>query len=261
MATALRFFGGFLIFIVALVIFYWRSIPYNWRTAVSALVGVSGLAMIIYGFTRKGLSVVSVEAIFFAQPYEASREIHSQYLSFLVFGAGLLLFAVAGYYSGLLKRFQWTEHILFVPLTLSFVFVVWRLLLEKTAAPNSLSSMIGVVWLPPAIGVFLAFELAGKKHRVKELIKALAVYAWAVRIPVAALMVALSFLKFGSHLDLSAITSINSPFGKLTYSPNTFRHHLNLIYIPQLLFWPLYTIVVGWFCGGLVFAFTPRRRR
>lgn len=260
MTTTVRFFGGFLVFVTALVIFYWRTIPYFWRNVISGLAGISGLATIIFGLTLKSPSVAGIEAIFFGTAYETSREIHAGYLSSLVFGLGLILFALAGCFPGLLKRFSWTEHILFVPLSLSVVFLIWRLLLEKTAAPSALSSMIGMIWLPPAIGVFLAFELTGKKHRVKELIRTLAMYAWLARSLVAVLMVTLSFLKLGSHYDISAVTSIDSPFGKRSYSPNSFRHHLELIYIPQLLFWPLVTIVAGWLCGGLVFAFTPRRR-
>src|SRR5436190_968198 len=80
-----------------------------------------------------------------------------------------------------------------------------RFWLEKVAAPPAWCYAVGVTWLAPVVGAFFAFNLRRERKGKAALLTVLLLYALAVRGAVAALMVAASTLRLGSHYDVSAL--------------------------------------------------------
>ena len=123
--------------------------------------------------------------------------------------------------------------------------------LEQAAAPASWTRVVGIADLAPVVGAYFALDLMAEKSRVRAFFLALLVYALAVRAWVALFYLAATSLRLGSHLDLSSVESVTVPFvGECRFEPGSLEQLLNLAILPQLTFWPLFTVLAGrW--GGL----------
>jgi hypothetical protein len=90
---------------------------------------------------------------------------------------------------------------------LSSAAVAWlvtlvRALLEKSAAPAVLVDAVGVTWLAPVAGAYLAIALEPRRSRARALVPELVRYAYAVRALVAAVGVTATRLGDGTHYDV-----------------------------------------------------------
>ena len=74
-----------------------------------------------------------------------------------------------------------------VPLIVTLVVMVVRILLEEMGAPGALSYTFGVAWLAFLIPIYLAIGVAasGEAHPYKALIKFIVIYGVCVRLMVA----------------------------------------------------------------------------
>jgi hypothetical protein len=57
----------------------------------------------------------------------------------------------------------------------------------------------------------------------------------------------------GTHYGISGLTHLNTQWGRLNYQPNSFRQHLHIIYLAQLVIMPLYNLAIGMITGAAVF--------
>jgi hypothetical protein len=132
-------------------------------------------------------------------------------------------------------------------IALSLAVTATRFWLEKVAAPQSWSYAVGVTWLAPVVGAFFAFNLRREGKGLAGLAAALLLYGFAVRAAVAALMVVASTLRLGSHYDVSALVRVQNPLNGRLYEfvPGSFSQVWNVAVIPQLAFWPIYTLLAG----------------
>ena len=127
--------------------------------------------------------------------------------------------------------------------------------LEQAAAPASWTRVVGIADLAPVVGAYFALDLMAEKSRVRAFFLALLVYALAVRAWVALFYLAATSLRLGSHLDLSSVESVTVPFvGECRFEPGSLEQLLNLAILPQLTFWPLFTVLAGPLAGARVLA-------
>jgi hypothetical protein len=110
--------------------------------------------------------------------------------------------------------------------------------------------------LAPVVGAFFLFNLRRERKGLAALAAALLLYGLAVRAAVAGLMVAASTLRLGSHYDVSALVRVQNPLNGHFYQfePGSLSQVLTVAVIPQLAFWPLYTVAAGLLGAGLALA-------
>src|SRR5437667_2282969 len=114
-----------------------------------------------------------------------------------------------------------------IPALIALGVTLLRFTLEKLGVSQSSAEVIGIGWLTVPFAMY--FALRG--HRWRELFVNLALFVWSARLPVVILMVLASYLHWGTHYDISALTHLDTQWGRLNYQPNTFRQHLHIIYI------------------------------
>jgi hypothetical protein len=134
-----------------------------------------------------------------------------------------------------------------------------RFLLEQAAAPAIWIWIVGLWVLAPAVGAFFSWSLGGASRHWQGVAAALLLYALVLRTWVAALYTTATVFRLGSHFDLSAVVRVRNPFtgAVQVFVPGSFSHLLNLAILPQLVFWPLYTVLAG-LAGAALFHLAAR---
>jgi hypothetical protein len=147
---------------------------------------------------------------------------------------------------------------------LSSAAVAWlvtlvRALLEKSAAPPLLVDALGVTWLAPFAGAYLAIALEPRRLGARALVPSLFRYAYAVRGLVAVVGVTATRLEAGTHYDVSPLTEIAVAFSERTwvFEPGSWTQLFWLTLLPQLVIWPAFTVLVGMAGAALAFALVP----
>jgi hypothetical protein len=97
------------------------------------------------------------------------------------------------------------------------------------------------------VGAFFATCVRRQGGGWRDILGALARYAYAVRAGVAAVMMTASLLRLGTHYDISRLVKVQDPFsgGVELFVAGSLHQVVELAVIPQLLFWPLYTLATG----------------
>jgi hypothetical protein len=148
----------------------------------------------------------------------------------------------------------WTHRWLMVAIALSLCVSLVRLILEIAAAPATWTWAAGITGLAPLVGAFFAISLRAERGGWGRLVGSLLVYGVTVRAWVALLYVTATRWHLGSHYDLSAASvAVRNPLTGVIYQfpAGSFAQLLNLAIVPQLVFWPLYTLCAGLFGAGL----------
>ena len=147
---------------------------------------------------------------------------------------------------------------------LSTAAVAWlvtlvRALLEKSAAPSVLVDAVGVTWLAPFAGAYLALALEPRRSGAAALWPELLRYAYLVRVVVAAVGVTATRLGAGTHYDVSPLTEVAVAFSDRTwvFEAGSWTQLFWLTLLPQLLIWPVFTVLVGMAGAALAFALVP----
>jgi len=140
----------------------------------------------------------------------------------------------------------------------AWLVTVVRFLLEKSAAPAVLVQAIGVTWLAPVAGACLATGLTPARPGGRSLLRALLSYAILVRVFVALVGVVATRFGLGSHYDVSGLTFVPVALTGDAYSfvPGTWRQTLWLTLVPQLVVWPVLTVLAG-MAGAALARFLP----
>jgi hypothetical protein len=136
-----------------------------------------------------------------------------------------------------------------IPVLIALAVTLLRFTLEKFAVSQSLSEVAGIGWLTVPFAIYFAL----RTHRWRELFVNLALFVWSARLPVVILMVFASYLRWSTHYDISSLTHLDTQWGRLNYQPNSFRQHLHMIYLAQLVIMPLYSMATGMLAGAGVF--------
>lgn len=135
-----------------------------------------------------------------------------------------------------------------------------RFMLERAAAPQTLSYAVGITWLAPLIGIYFAMNIRREGGGAFRLLRSLAIYGLATRAAVAALVVLATRLELGSHYDISALTRVRSFLSgrEYVFESASWRQIVELAVVPQILVWPIFTVLVGGVAGGVALVFLPR---
>ena len=237
------------------VLLSWPRLSGPWRRALALGASGAGLVFLILALNTQGLRASASTAVFLmGRPYVTEQVSASASLPYYVATALCLLLGTAGLALSEDAVRVMRERWLSTAIVLSLAVTATRFWLEKVAAPPAWTFAVGVTWLPPVVGAVFAFNLRREGKPRAALARALLLYGVTVRAAVAALMVAASMLRLGSHYDVSALASVQNPFTGRIYHfvPGSFSQVWNVGVIPQLAVWPVFTVLAGVLGAALV---------
>lgn len=236
-----------LIWLVTGMMLAWGWLPGRWRRFVSVLTSAAGLGFLLAAINSEGFREAPTVGVFLmGTPYATEQASASAGLPYYILTGICLLLGTAGLAvgddlaRGLERRWMATA------VALGFGVVAVRAALEKVATPVSITQVFGVVWLAPVVGAFFYVVLRAEGKGWRDLALALLVYAYAVRGLVTVLYLLATGFHLGSHYDLSSATEVATPWGRvLHFVPRTLAQFSELVLFPQLVFWPVYTLLSG----------------
>jgi len=209
-----------------------------------------GLCLLVLAVMAEGRSESETQMVYlFGASYVTGRGSASAGLAFYVLSGLCLLLGTVGLALTDAQAERVAERWFATAVACSVAVTLLRFLLEKAAAPELLSFAVGVTWLAPLFGAFFALRLRseGARRLWLPLAGLLLLYGVATRGFVAALVVVATKLQLGSHYDVSSVVRIRHPLtGALhTFAPGSLEQLLQLAVVPQLAFWPLFTLATG----------------
>jgi hypothetical protein len=226
----------------------WARLSGPWRRALALATSGAGLVFLVLALNTQGQRESASTAVFLmGRPYVTEQVSATASLPYYVVTALCLLLGTAGLALSEDAVRMVRERWLAAAIVLSLAVTATRFWLEKVAAPPAWCYAMGVTWLAPVVGAFFALNLRREGKPRAALASALLIYGLAVRGAVAALMVAASMLRLGSHYDVSALGWVQNPFTGNVYHfvPGSFSQVWNVGVIPQMAVWPLYTVLAG----------------
>lgn len=235
----------------------WPRLSAPWRRTLALATSGAGLVFLILALSTQGQRESASTAVFLmGRPYVTEQVSATASLPYYVVTALCLLLGTAGLALSEDAVRVVRERWLAAAIVLSLAVTATRFWLEKVAAPPAWCYAVGVTWLAPVIGAFFSLNLRREGKPWTALASALLVYGFAVRAAVAALMVAASMLRLGSHYDVSALTWVQNPFTGRVYDlvPGSFSQVWTVAVIPQMAVWPVFTVVSGMLGAALALA-------
>jgi hypothetical protein len=250
MSVAARVATVMFVWTVAAVVLSWGRISLPWRRGLSFAVSGAGLAFLFLALNTDGLRESATTGAFLigGTPYVTGTVSASASLPYYVMTALCLLVGFTGLALPEPWVARWSRHWLAVAIVLSLVTSVLRLVLELAAAPYAWTWAAGVTFLPPLVGCFFALAVRAERGSWRRIATSLLAYGVAARAGIAALYVLATTLHLGSHYDLSATdVALRNPLtGSVRqFAAGSFAQLVNMAIVPQLLFWPIVTLLAG----------------
>ena len=242
---------------VAATLLWWARLPGTWRRALAIVTSAAGLVFLILALNTQGLRESATTAVFLVgRPYVTGQVSATASLPYYVATALCLLLGTLGLSVSDEVARTLRDRWLATAIVLSLAVTATRFWLEKVAAPEPWAYAVGITWLAPLMGAFFLVNLRREGKGMAAVAVSLLLYGLAVRGAVAALMVAASTLRLGSHYDVSSMVWVENPLSGHSYefAAGSFRQLLNVAVIPQLGFWPVYTLAAGLLGAGLAVA-------
>ncbi len=244
---------------------WWPLLGATWRRRLSIAANAAGVGCLLAAVRAEGLRESALTSMVVLGPaYHTATASASASLYYHVLTAACLSLGFAGLAFGepLARRLA-TRPVLNCALV-AWLLTLVRLLLEKSAAPALLTQSIGVTPIVPVAGAYLALalglgdEAAGRR----PLLRALLGYAYLVRGFVALVGVVATWRGFGTHYDVSALVSVPLALSGRVYelAPRSLAQLVWLTLLPQLVVWPLFTLVAGLAGGELALRLARRLR-
>jgi len=245
---------------------WWPRLPAAWRLRISVATSAAGVVFLIAGIDAEGLREAATRSVVVVGPATLTATASaSASLYYYVLTAVCLLLGFAGLVFGEpLARFLAPRVVTSATLVAWLVTVI-RFLLEKSAAPEVLTQAVGVTLMAPVAGALFAAALRSADGGTwRDLLRPLWGYAYLVRGFVVLVALIATRLHLGSHYDVSPFVRIPVALTDQTYAfeSGSVSQLFWLVLLPQLLVWPLFTVVTGLLGGGLVLRLPgPTRRR
>jgi len=237
------------------VILGWGRISVHWRRWLALGVSAAGFGFLILALNTGGLRETSSTGGFLlGSRYVTGTVSASASLPYYVMTGLCLLLGTAALAMPEAWARAWARRWLLVAVVMSFGVSVLRLILEIAAAPAPWTWAAGITGLAPLVGAFFAISVRAERASWGRLVGSLLVYGVTVRAWIALLYVLATRWHLGSHYDLSAAdVAVQNPLTGVVYQfpAGSFAQLVNLAIIPQLVFWPLYTLCAGLFGAGL----------
>ncbi len=243
---------------------WWPRLPATHRRRLSIATSLAGLGFLVAALRSEGLRESALTSLVMVGPatLTARASAAASFYYYVLTGVCLLLGFAGLAFSDPLARWLARRPLL------SSVAVAWlvtsvRLLLEKSAAPALLVSAVGVTWLAPVAGAYLAIALRPERGGPSGLLQALLRYAFLVRGFVALVGVAATRLELGTHYDVSSLTEVTVTLaaGSWVFAPGSWQQLFWLTLLPQLVIWPAFTVLSGMAAGGVTLMLVPRPDR
>ena len=206
------------------------------------------MVSLILAMSTEGFRESPTVAVFLlGRPYVLENTAASAGLPYYVLTGVLLLLGFAGLAVGDEAASRFRRRPLAIAVGLSLLVTAVRFLLEKAAAPAGWTHAVGITWMAPVVGVYLALQFRAEKRSFSALLGALTLYAFAVRGAVALLMLVATRWRLGSHYDVSSLTLVANPMTGQVYSftAGSASQIVNVAILPQLVVWPIYTVLAG----------------
>src|SRR4029453_7537151 len=197
---------------------WWPQLAAPHRRRLSLAASLAGLAFLVAALRSEGQRDTALRSLVLVGP--ATSTAHASATASLYYyvltGFCLLLGFTGLIASDPLARWLRPRALL------STVAVAWlvtlvRALLEKSAAPPVLVDAVGVTWLAPVAGAYLAVALQPRRSAAAALWPELLRYAYLVRLVVAAVGVTATRLGAGTHYDVSPLTEVAVAFSDRTW--------------------------------------------
>ena len=239
---------------VAALLLFFSWLPGTWRRAIALLASAAGVVFLVLAVQTEGVRESPTLSVFLlGTPYVTQQASASASLPYYTLTAVCLLLGTLGLAipDGAAKALR--RHWMATAILVSIGVTLLRFALEKVAAPYSWIYPVGVVWLVPVVAVYFALCLRASARGFGSLLASLLVYALAVRGFVVVLLVIATHFRLGSHYDVSPVLHVRfEPLvAARTFEPGSLAQVIQLGLIPQLVFWPLLTLVWGGLVGGL----------
>ena len=245
---------------LALPMHWWPRLESPHRRRLSIATSLAGLAFLVAALRSEGQRDTALRSLVLVGPATATAHASAtaSLYYYVLTGVCLLLG-----FTGLIASDSLARWLRPRPL-LSTAAVAWlvtlvRALLEKSAAPSVLVDAVGVTWLAPFAGAYLALALEPRRSGAAALWPELLRYAYLVRVVVAAVGVTATRLGVGTHYDVSPLTEVAVAFSDRTwvFEAGSWTQLFWLTLLPQLLIWPVFTVLVGMAGAALAFALVP----
>jgi hypothetical protein len=248
---------------LAALMHWWPRVSGAWRRRASILSSAAGIAFLVAAVESEGLreSATTVTVVVVGPASVTARSSASASLYYYVLTAVCLLLGFAGLAFGERLSRWLSKRWLLSATAVAYLVTAVRFLLEKSAAPVPLVQAMGVTWLAPVAGAFMAVCLREEGRGRADLLRSLVGYAFLVRGFVAAVALVATRLHLGSHYDISPLTEVRLALtGRIfSFAPGSWAQISWFTLLPQLVAWPVFTVTVGLAAGLLVWRVPPRR--
>ena len=240
---------------LAALMHWWPRLPAAWRLRVAVATSAAGIGSLVAAVQAEGLRESALTSVVLVGPATLTATASaSASLYYYVLTAVCLFLGFSGLALGeTIPRWLACRPVV-SSVAVAWLVTVMRFLLEKSAAPAALVQAVGVAWLVPVAGAYIATGVTPPRPGGRALLRALLAYALLVRGFVALVGVVATLLGLGTHYDVSAVTFVPVALTGDAYSflPGTVRQIFWLTLVPQLLAWPIFTVVAGMAGAALV---------
>jgi hypothetical protein len=244
---------------LGLVLHWWPLLPARWRRRLAIVTNAAGVAFLVAAMRAEGLRESALTSVVVVGPAtHTATASASASLYYYVLTAACLSLGFAGLAFGEPLARRLAAHPLLNCVLVAWLVTLVRLLLEKSAAPTLLAQSVGVTSMAPVAGAYLALHLGRESGGWRALLRTLLAYAFAVRGLVALVGVLATRRGFGTHYDVSPLTSVPLALSGTVYSflPGSPSQVLWLTLLPQLVVWPSFTLLAGLAGGWLALRLT-----
>jgi len=235
---------------LGVLLHWWPRLPAASRRRLGVATNVAGLAFLIAALRAEGpRESAMTSAVLLGTSYRTAIEsAQASYSYYVLTAASLLLgFAALGFGEALASWLR--AHSVLSCAAVAWLLTLVRFLLEKSAAPTLLAEAIGVTWMIPIAGAYLALTLPTGETGWRPLARRLVVYAFLVRGMIALASVLATLRGLGTHYDVSSLTVLSLGSTVYTFAPAGWRQLAWLTLLPQLVAWPVVTVLVGLLAG------------
>jgi hypothetical protein len=140
------------------------------------------------------------------------------------------------------------------------LYVVLRLLLEKNAAPAGLCWGVGASIGLPVVVAFAGWYAGARGQGFFSFLLSLLLLAVFQRAIIAGTAYFATTRRWGTHLDVGAVTELNTPLGGARrFGDDLVEKWTWAVLVPQMALWVAATLVLGLVLGGVAWAVARRR--
>lgn len=245
---------------LAVPMHWWPRLAATHRRRLALATSLAGLGFLVAALRSEGQRDTALRSLVLVGPATATAHASAT--------ASLYYYVLTGFclllgFTGLIASdplARWLRpRALLSTVAVAWLVTLVRALLEKSAAPPVLVDAVGVTWLAPVAGAYLAVALQPRRSGAAALWPELLRYAYLVRLVVAAVGVTATRLGAGTHYDVSPLTEVAVAFSDRTwvFEAGSWTQLFWLTLLPQLLIWPAFTVLVGMAGAALAFALMP----